>query len=85
MCCLRHLQYRWDNRRIQPRPDHSAGGNSEGETEEASPSSNTPRVETASTNGAIRSDANPNTCDTTTMDPNEKIKGPGHIGTMSPT
>ena len=30
MCCLRHPQYRWDDKRIQPRPDHSAGGNSEG-------------------------------------------------------
>ena len=31
MCRLQHPQYRWNDRRIQPRPDHSAGGNSEGE------------------------------------------------------
>ena len=43
MCCLRHPQYRWDDRRIQLRPNHSTGGNSEGETEDISPSSNTPR------------------------------------------
>ena len=30
MCCLRHPQYRWDDRQIQPRPYLSVGGNSEG-------------------------------------------------------
>ena len=41
MCCLRHPQYRWYDRRIQPRPNHSAGGNSEGETKGTSSSSYT--------------------------------------------
>ena len=41
-----------------------AGGNSEGETENASPFSNTPRVETTPTHGATRRGATPNnTCD----------------------
>ena len=81
MCCLRHPQYRWDDRRIQPRLNHSAGGNSEGETEDTSPSSNTPRDEITPTYGATRSNANPNTCGTTSTDSNEKTKGPGHTGT----
>ena len=84
MCCLRHPQYRWDDRKILPRPDRSAGGNSEGETEDPSPSSNTPRVETTPTYGATRSDANPNTCGTTFTDSNEKTNGPGHTGTYVP-
>ena len=84
MCCLRHPQYRWDDRRVQPRPDHSAGGNSKGETEDASPSSHTPRVETTPTYSATRSDANPNTCGTTSTDLNKKTKRPGHNGTYVP-
>ena len=59
MCSPRHPQYRWDDRRIQLRPDHGAGGNSERETEDASPPSNTPRVETTPIYGATRSDATP--------------------------
>ena len=75
MCSLRHPQYRWDDRRIQPRPDHSAGGNSERETEDASPSSNTPIVETTPTYGATRSDTTPNTCGTAPMDSNKEKEG----------
>ena len=41
MCCLRHPQNRWYDRRIQPRPNHSAGGNSERETEDTPPPSYT--------------------------------------------
>ena len=84
MYCLRHPQYGWDARRIQPRPNHSAGGNSEGETENTSPSSNTPRDEITPTYCATRSNANPNTCGTTSTDSNEKAKGPGHTGTYVP-
>ena len=84
MCCLQHPQYKWDDRRIQPRPDESAGGYLEGETEDASPSSNTPKVETIPTYGATRSDANPNTCGTTSTDSNEKTKGSRHTGTYVP-
>ena len=84
MCCLRHPQYRWDDRQIQHRPNHSAGGNSEGETEDTSPSSNTPRGEITPTYGATRSNANPNTCGTTSTDSNEKTKGPGHTGIYAP-
>ena len=73
-----------DGTRDEPRPDHSAGGNSKGETEDASPSSNTARVETIPTYSATRSDANPNTCGTTSTDSNEKTKGPGHTGTYVP-
>ena len=85
MYFLRHPQYRWDDRRIQPRPDHSAGGNSEGETEDPSPSPNTPRVETTPTYDATRSDATPNTCGITSTDSNEKTKGPGTPEPMFPT
>ena len=48
---------------VQPRPDHSAGGNSEGDTENASirPFSNTPRVETTPAYGATRRNATPPT------------------------
>ena len=84
MCCLRHSQYRWDDRRIQPPPKHSAGGNSEGETEDTSPSSNTPKDEITPTYGATRNNANPNTWGTTSTDSNEKIKGLGHTGTYVP-
>ena len=84
MCCLRRPQYRWDDRRIQSRPNHTAGGSSEGETEDTSPSSNTPRDEINPSYGATRSHANPNTCGTTATDSNEKTKGPGHTGTYVP-
>ena len=81
MCCLRHPQYGWDDRRNQPRPNRSAGGNSERETEDTSPSSNTPRDEITPTYGATRYNANPNTCSPTSTDLNEQTKGPGHTGT----
>ena len=75
MCCLRHPQYRWYDRRIQPRPNHSAGGNSEEETEDTSPSSNTPREEITPTYGATRNNANPNTCGTASTDSKRENKG----------
>jgi hypothetical protein len=53
-------------------------------TEDASPSSNTPRDEITPTYGAIRSNANPNTCGTTSTDSNEKTMRPAHIGTYVP-
>ena len=71
---------RRDDRQIQPRPDHSAGGNSEGETEDASSSSNTPRIDTTPTYGATRSNVTPNICGTTSTDSNKETKRPGHTG-----
>ena len=56
----------------------------EGETEDTSLSSNTPRDEITPTYGATRNNANPNTCGTTSTDSNEKTKGPGHTGTYVP-
>ena len=84
MCCLRHPQYRSNDRRIQPRPNHSVDGNSEGETEGTSPSSKTPRDEITPTYGATKNSANPNTCGIISTDSNEKTKGPGHTGTYVP-
>ena len=84
MCRLQHPQYGWDDRRIQPRPNHSVGGNLEGETENTLPSSNTPRDELTPTYGATRSNVNVNTCGTTSTDSNEETKGPENTGTYVP-
>ena len=59
--------------------DHSAGGNSEAEKQNISPSSNTPRVETTLTYGATRRyTILTNTCGTASTDSNEQTEGPGH-------
>ena len=85
MCSLRHPQYRWDDRRIQPHPDHSAGGNLEREIEDASPSSNTPKFETTPTYGATRSNTTPNTCGTAPTNSTMKQKYQGIPKPMFPT
>ena len=65
-------------------PTIASGGNSEGETEDISPSSNTPKDEKTPTYGATRNSVNPNTCGTTSTDSNEETKKPGHTGTYVP-
>ena len=99
MLSLRHPQHRWDDTRnhntggtpkpdngVQRHPDYSAGGNSQGETENASPFSDTPRIETTPTHGASRGDATlTNTCVTASTDSNEETKGPGHTRHDGPT
>ena len=85
MCYLRHPQNRWDDRRIQPRPDHSAGVNSERETEDASPSSNTPRFETTPTYGITRSDATPTPGAPPPRTRTKKQRDPGTPEPMFPT